>query len=230
MRVAQFQKKPLALAVIPGRALRQQREGKGTQVPEIVTVHLTSSYNTLNFHCQTETMLPIFRYHPSPISTGSIKSGSVTCDCCGQVRQFEYVASFYTRHTPKVRLCPWCIASGEAARKYKGRFSDDYSLRNAGIAEDIIREVCERTPGYNSWQQETWQSHCGDACEFHGDAELADLRALRNGDLTDLLHRNLMKEHQWQSLLATYRKGGNPAVYKFVCRQCRVPMYSVDFT
>lgn len=174
--------------------------------------------------------LPDFKYHPDPIATGAIEVGSAACDCCGKSPGFEYSASFYTAHTPKPKICPWCIANGEAAKKYDGQFSDDYPLRTAGIAEDIVREVCERTPGYSSWQQEYWQSHCGDACEFHGDAEPAELRALSNAALANVLRHNGMKESHWRSLLETYQEGGNPAVYKFVCRQCRESIYCLDFT
>jgi len=174
--------------------------------------------------------LPDFRYHPDPMATGSFKVSSAVCDCCGQSRGFEYASSIYSKQRKRPTLCPWCIASGEAAAKYSGMFSDDYPLRKAGIAEGIIREVCERTPGYNSWQQEVWQSHCSDACEFHGDAEPAELRALSNGALADLLRHNMIKQDHWRALVQGYQRGGNPAVYKFVCRHCHVPIYCLDYT
>lgn len=172
--------------------------------------------------------LPEFRYHPDPLATGSIKASAAVCDCCGEARGFEYTASFYTRQKPKPTLCPWCIKSGDAARKYDGAFSDDYPLQD--LAEEIVREVCQRTPGYNSWQQEVWQSHCNDACEFHGDAEPEELHALGGDNLAAQLQRSGIKEQHWASLLAKYQKGGNPAVYKFVCRHCQTPIYPVDFT
>jgi uncharacterized protein CbrC (UPF0167 family) len=175
-------------------------------------------------------VLPNFKYHPDPIFTRSIRAGSSVCDCCGQARGFEYTASFYSAHDPKPTLCPWCIASGDAASKYEGQFSDDYPLHQAGIAEDIILEVCERTPGYASWQQEIWQSHCADACEFHGDADPLELRALTDAALANLLRANGMTTADWASFVRTYQVGGNPAVYKFVCRRCREAIYSLDFT
>lgn len=174
--------------------------------------------------------LPDFKYHPDPLSTGSIKASPAACDCCGHARGFAYAASFYSAQVDSPTLCPWCIASGEAAKKYDGMFSDDYPLRAAGVAEDIIREVCARTPGYNSWQQEVWQCHCNDACAFHGDADPAELRALSKEEMTDLLHQNTMREDQWCAFIDGYRKGGNPAVYKFVCCHCRKPTYYLDFT
>lgn len=140
------------------------------------------------------------------------------------------MASFYTAHSPKPKLCPWCIANGEAAKKYDGQFSDDCPLRECKVAEEIVAEVCERTPGYSSWQQEVWQSHCGDACAFHGDAEPEELRSLVGNALKSVLNRNGMNEHHWRSFLNDYQKGGNPAVYKFSCRQCGDPIYYLDFT
>ena len=175
-------------------------------------------------------VLPEFKYHPDPLSTGSIRAESIRCDCCDQAREFEYASSFYTAHSPKPKICPWCVSTGEAARKFQGTFSDEYPLRRSGIAEDIIREVCERTPSFNSWQQEVWQHHCGDACEFHGDAEPTELAALKGEKLTALLHNIGMTELRWKSLVRGYSKGGNPAVYKFVCRQCRDAIYFPDFT
>lgn len=174
--------------------------------------------------------LPEFKYHPDPISTGSIKASSAACDCCGQSRGYEYTASFYSPYRGRLKLCPWCIGSGDAAKKYDGAFSDDYPLAMAGVTEEIRHEVCEQTPGYNSWQQEVWQCHCNDACEYHGDAEPAELRALSGGQLAQILNQNGLNEGHWRNLIDGYEKGGNPAVHKFVCRHCGTSIYTLDFT
>ena len=108
-------------------------------------------------------------------------------------------------------------------------FSDDYPLQNAGISEEIISEVCERNPGYNSWQQEEWQSHCGDACEFHGDTEKEELLALSGEVLELFLSKEMIKPDVWVNLLENYEKGGSPAVYKFKCRKCPEIIYTMDF-
>ena len=173
--------------------------------------------------------LPFFKYHPDPVSTGSIKPSADVCACCRQARGYVYAGSFYTAEE-KPALCPWCIASGDAAKKYDGLFSDDYPLREARVSDDVIREVCERTPGYNSWQQEVWLTHCDDACEFHGDAEPAELRAIEWTRANDLLQDERMDERKWADFTQNYTKGGDPAVYKFVCRHCRIVLYGVDYT
>ncbi|MDF8333844.1 CbrC family protein [Novosphingobium sp. HBC54] len=174
--------------------------------------------------------LPKFRYHPAPLSTGSISPSTEACDCCGLMRGFEYTASFYSTQRPKPKLCPWCISSGKASHKYDGEFSDPFPLKKTGIANNIVEEVSKRTPGYNSWQQEEWASHCGDSCEFHGDAKSDEIASLTGKELADHLDRVRLSFDQWQSLLRGYQEGGNPAVYKFICRHCGISIYPLDFT
>lgn len=126
-------------------------------------------------------------------------------------------------------ICPWCISDGSAASKYDGAFVDDYPLRRSSLSEEVISEVCERTPGYNSWQQEQWQSHCNDACEFHGDAEKSDLESLSGTKFDEFLRKELIKPEFWAEILEGYEKGGSPAVYKFRCRKCHESIYTMDF-
>jgi uncharacterized protein len=175
-------------------------------------------------------MLPRFKYHPDPLRTGSIKASTLACDCCGKARGYEYSGPFYSAHQPTPTLCPWCIANGKAAQKYRGRLVDPDPLLDAEVSGHIAREVSERTPGFSGWQQERWQNHCRDACEFHGDAEPADLRALAGTALAALLENTGMNEKDWRDFLERYQTGGNPSVYKFVCRKCRTSIYDMDFT
>jgi uncharacterized protein CbrC (UPF0167 family) len=75
-------------------------------------------------------------------------------------------------------LCPFCIANGKAAEKFKGEFQSYTSIEGispvpnepntADILKDAIEEVIERTPGYCGCQQEVWLNHCGDLCAFIG--------------------------------------------------------------
>ena len=114
--------------------------------------------------------LPNFRYHRNPLATGAIEQSDSVCECCEEARGYIYKASIYSEKAIDV-LCPWCIADGSAAEKFTASFVDDYPLIEAGLNQKIIEEVCRRTPGYISWQQEVWLQHCIDACEFCGDAE-----------------------------------------------------------
>jgi len=172
--------------------------------------------------------LPEFKYHPNPIATGAIKTSDEACECCGRERGYIYTSTLYAEEEIEF-ICPWCIADGSAANKFDGLFSDDYPLQNAKLSEEIISEVCERNPGYNSWQQEEWQSHCGDACEFHGDTEKEELLALSGEVLELFLSKEMIKPDVWVNLLENYEKGGSPAVYKFKCRKCSETIYTMDF-
>lgn len=174
-------------------------------------------------------VLPIFKYHPNPISTGAIVQSDEECECCQQASGYIYTASFYTKEEVSF-ICPLCIADGSAAVKFEGMFSDDFFLLQAGVAEEVIDEVCDRTPGYHSWQQEQWQSHCSTACEFHGDASKKELAELSGIKLTQFLNENRFKLEQWQNMLSVYEEGGNPAIYKFKCTECSHIIYTLDFT
>ncbi|MCH1923526.1 CbrC family protein [Shewanella sp. C32] len=173
--------------------------------------------------------LPFFKYHPHPLATRAIVKSDLSCECCGEARGYIYTASFYTAEQID-HICPWCIASGEAAKKYQGSYVDDYPLLDANVPLEIVNEVCERTPGYHSWQQEIWQSHCGTACEFHGDAETAELTQWQGEPLQQFLDDEMMSIERWHQLLSHYQPGGNPAIYKFKCPSCGEVIYSMDYT
>jgi len=175
-------------------------------------------------------MLPTFRYHPNPVATGNFKESDKVCVCCGEARGYIYTGSVYARERLRDSICPWCIADGSAARKFRALFSDSEPLVQSGVPEETIEEVTTRTPGYNSWQQEIWLSCCKDACEFHGDAPRQELLALQGEGLVKTLAEWHWNEKNWPQFVQYYKPGGNPAVYKFVCRHCGKTMYGVDFT
>ena len=172
--------------------------------------------------------LPEFKYHPEPIATGAIKSSTESCDSCGKKRGYTYTSTIYSKEEVE-NICPWCIADGSASKKFDGLFSDPHPLAEAGISKDIITEVCTKTPGYNSWQQEEWQHHCDDACEFHGDAHKEELISLEQDSLTEFLNKEMITLSNWEKMLEYYERGGNPAVYKFKCRHCPVIIYTMDY-
>ncbi|BDU41126.1 conserved hypothetical protein [Vibrio nigripulchritudo MADA3029] len=171
--------------------------------------------------------LPSFRYHPDPVGTGAVIASEAKCDCCDRQRGYVYRASFYSTFEVH-HLCPWCIADGAAASKYQGAFVDDYPLMEAGLSLAIVNEVAERTPGYVSWQQEVWQCHCDDACEFHGDAEPHEVKAMRGDMLEQFLTTHQIDAVLWERLAQSYVKGGDMAIYKFRCRHCLTWVYSMD--
>ena len=78
---------------------------------------------------QAQLGLPTFRYHPNPLETGAFEESKegVVCDCCGKMTHIFYTNPFFSVEDIAY-LCPECIASGEAARKYDGSFQDDFSV------------------------------------------------------------------------------------------------------
>jgi uncharacterized protein CbrC (UPF0167 family) len=172
--------------------------------------------------------LPHFRYHPDPLKTGSVRESPKECRCCRRRTGYIYLGPVYSRMPLRESLCPWCVASGAAAREFGAAFSDAVPLAEAGLEERVIEEVTNRTPGFNSWRQEAWLVHCGDACAFNGDA----LReALRTEDAQrQLAGPERVPQEQWSGFIQAYRPGGNPAVYEFRCLSCGAPRFQVDFT
>lgn len=172
-------------------------------------------------------ILPIFKYHPDPIATGAIEKTKASCECCGKSRGFRATSTIYSIHEVET-ICPWCIADGSAAKTFDGSFSDSHPLLSDEIDKEIVKEVCERTPSFISWQQERWLSHCNDACEFHGDAEKSDLVDLQNKNLDQFLANEYITAKVWSIILQSYDKGGDTAIYKFKCRVCGENQFYAD--
>ena len=78
-------------------------------------------------------------------------------------------------------LCPECISSGEAARKYDGGFQDDCSVDDGVEDPARLDELIHRTPGYSGWQQEYWRAHCGDYPDEEPDESLLTVIRQRVG-------------------------------------------------
>ena len=128
---------------------------------------------------QAQLGLPTFRYHPNPLETGAFEESKegVVCDCCGKMTHIFYTNPFFSVEDIAY-LCPECIASGEAARKYDGSFQDDFSVDDGVDDPEKLDELIHRTPGYCGWQQEYWRAHCGDYCAYLGYVGARELRAL----------------------------------------------------
>jgi len=119
--------------------------------------------------------LPVFRYHPDPIASGSLRESTETCACCNRATGSIYTATFYTAQEVSGSFCPWCIADGSAAERFEGEFMDAYGL--AGVREEILHEVTRRTPGFHAWQDPHWLVHCDDAAAFIGEVGYGELAA-----------------------------------------------------
>jgi len=178
---------------------------------------------------QDDATPPRFRYHPDPLATGAITLSDAVCACCGRARGFVYNGAPYSRQRDLGnRVCPWCIADGSAASRYKATF---VSVSEIDLPADKRRELFERTPGYESWQGENWLCHHNDACEFHGDATREDLNALTEAEETLFLRENDFIEDDWADMKASHDpKASSYGVYKFRCRHCGLTRLGVDMS
>ena len=176
---------------------------------------------------QAQLGLPTFRYHPNPLETGAFEESAdgVACDCCGKTTHIFYTGPFYAVEDIEY-LCPECIASGEAARKYDGSFQDDCSVDDGVENPAQLDELIHRTPGYSGWQQEYWRAHCGDYCAYLGHVGARELRAL--GVLEEVLDDSMWDDEQ-KKMIQESVNGGHLQCYLFQCLHCGKHLVWMDF-
>ena len=113
---------------------------------------------------------PKFKYHRSPISSGSIVDSDVTCVCCNTARGFIYTGPVYATKDLRDSICPWCIGDGSAHEKLDCEFVDFAAIGGFGqwddVSDSVREEVAYRTPGFSAIQEVQWWTHCGDAAQF----------------------------------------------------------------
>ncbi|MBO6938257.1 MAG: CbrC family protein [Deltaproteobacteria bacterium] len=164
--------------------------------------------------------LPTFRYHPDPIGTGSVVTSDARCLVCEASRGYIYTGPFFAEEEVEEELCPWCIASGDAAARFDGIFVDDWGLTD-NIPDSVVAEITQRTPGFSGWQQERWWLHCGDGGTFLGPAGAADVVA--HGPITrEHLRQDLgwPADERFDRYIASLTADGQPTAYLFKCRVC----------
>ena len=174
--------------------------------------------------------LPVFRYHPDPVATGSVAASDVVCACCHRQRGFIFVGAVSVVDDVDGRVCPWCIADGGAARMFAVEFTG-VLWRFLDVSATVTDEVVHRTPGFIGWQQERWLHHPRDAAEFHGPAGATELASLP--DALESL-RAESAEFEWtdglvDEYLSSLRKDGQPTAYLFRCRHCSTHIAYSDF-
>src|SRR5690606_20682997 len=116
------------------------------------------------------------------------KKEQTHCPVCNQLREYFYEGPFYSIDEVE-GICPWCIANGEAAKKYDASFQDDASCEEVEKSE-YLEELIFRTPGFTGWQQERWLSHCGDFCAikaYVGWNEIKHLEEELHEDIEEIL-------------------------------------------
>jgi uncharacterized protein CbrC (UPF0167 family) len=174
---------------------------------------------------KTEKMeLPKFKYSPNAFELDIFENVEGTCSVCNEKRQIKYTSSFYSVEEPEY-ICPWCIADGKAAEKYKGEFNDYEGIENSeNIEKELLLQASERTPSYTSWQQEVWLTHCNEPCAFVGYADTKTIEPLME-ELNDDIENN---GYDPDFIKSSLTKDGSLVGYLFQCVNCNQHRLHVD--
>jgi uncharacterized protein CbrC (UPF0167 family) len=162
--------------------------------------------------------LPAFRYFPDPFGCEAFeKAGEgeeIVCPCCGKATEYYYPRMYCVEDVKN--LCPECVASGRAAKKYDGCFVQD--VEPVSDAEKT-RELFERTPGYVSWQGEHWLAHCDDYMAYLGDVGRRELEAM--GILDEVVEEYAHDDEYGEEDVREYLEAkGSMSGYLFRCLHC----------
>ncbi|RLU79740.1 hypothetical protein CTZ27_36545 [Streptomyces griseocarneus] len=171
--------------------------------------------------------LPFFRYHPDPVTSGSIRESTETCARCERATGWIYAATFCTAQDVDAHFCPWCIADGSAAERFEGEFTGSYRLD--GVSAEILEQVTRRTPGFHAWQDPHWLVHCNDAAAFIGEVGYTELAA--HPDALDQLRTDLRIDGwhdaaQLENFLAHLGHGASAVLFR--CTSCDTHLAYAD--
>jgi uncharacterized protein CbrC (UPF0167 family) len=174
--------------------------------------------------------LPVFKYHPDPVATGSVEASDTVCRGCGRQRGYIYTGPLYSEKFDDVSLCPWCIADGTAARKFGASFGDTGTVE--GISQEAREEIGSRTPSFTAWQQDRWLACCGDGAAFLGPAGAKELKrqlAAAAGAVREHLEEEYgLEDEDLEESFKGLRKDGDSTAYVFRCVHCGKYLAYVD--
>jgi len=176
---------------------------------------------------------PKFRYHPDPVASGSVVASKANCACCGQARGFVYDGPVYSEEEEDLsgRLCPWCIADGSAHAKFDAEFVDSEGLED-GMPDAAAEEICQRTPGYATWQGERWPVCCGEGMAFISPVDGKEMKGkylrLEGTAMMYIVHELGISGGAATRLLASLQKDHSPTGYVFQCVVCETQQLRID--
>ncbi|HYL98157.1 MAG TPA: CbrC family protein [Blastocatellia bacterium] len=179
--------------------------------------------------------LPTFKYHPDPLSTGSVQVDADTvCASCEQARGYIYAGPVYSEQDVDLdeHLCPWCVADGSAAEKFEACFNDAGTMDD--VSDDIVDEIEQRTPGFVAWQEAQWLTCCNDAAAFLGLAGADELRKKFPKAIPAV--KDYLKDEydlsggELKEFMDSLDKDGQPTAYIFQCLHCHAFLAYVDET
>ncbi len=168
---------------------------------------------------------PQFKYSPNAYSINVFKEEKGVCSVCNKGREIKYTGSFYSVESPSY-ICPWCIADGSTAEKYKGDFNDYLGIEGVSpdpadpppeIEMNLLLEITDKTPSYVSWQQEVWLTHCKEPCAFIGYVDAETIKPLLE-ELKDDIEGGIGMNAEY--LKENLTQDGHLVGYLFQCLKC----------
>ena len=163
--------------------------------------------------------LPTFRYYLDPVADETVEEAPAECAACGRRRGFLVTWTAYGVGVPDdAQFCPWCVADGNAHRRYGVTFNEV----ETGASQEAADEVAQRTPGILTWQDWAWPTHCGDVAVYLGQPTGEELRA--NAEAYDALLADI-RQFEWGRDEDYVRDfvhglGGSHVAYLFECPRC----------
>ena len=175
----------------------------------------------------TDEPLPSFRYYRDPRGDETIVRSEARCAGCARERGFIVTSTTYGSAIPEdAQFCPWCVADGTAARKFGARFNQV----ELGASPEATATVTQRTPGFPTWQDLAWPTHCGDVGVYLGTPSGAELRSNKQA-LGALLCD--VAQYEWgqdEEYMRDFIDGlpGSQVVYLFECPHCEQQLVRWD--
>jgi uncharacterized protein CbrC (UPF0167 family) len=171
--------------------------------------------------------LPVFPYYRDPFGDGTIEQSDERCSACGRQRGFIFTGVASGSRVPDdAKFCPWCISDGTAHRKLGARFN----VVGVGASRPAREEVERRTPGFLSWQDWDWPTHCNDVAAYLGQPSGDELRAnppALQTLLADLRQWDWGRDEEYVEEFIDGLGSGHVA-YLFECRHCHTQLVRWD--
>ena len=170
-------------------------------------------------------LLPTFTYNAD--SKSVFEESEETCACCNEKRGYIYNGPMYGEFDEEPNICPWCIKDGSAAEKLEVEFVD------VGVMGEVelSREFTACTPGFVSWQDSEWWTHCNDAAVYHGMGGRDEIEAIGGEDglkyFRGISFCGDTKEEK-DDFLNTCGEDRDTTAYIFKCRKCGACGGSID--
>lgn len=169
-----------------------------------------------------------FKYHPNlwelDILSKNEDGSLARCQCCENETEYYYDTMYASDDVDCI--CLECIASGKAAEKFDGDFIQIGEVEKVNDQEKI-KELFTRTPGYVSWQGESWLACCNDFCTYLGEVGAKELKEL--GIAEEVINRYYERqEFPYRDIEKYLVKNGYLCGYLFQCLHCKKYHLNVD--